>query len=91
MGLRQINRQNKKQTVGMRNKEGGTERNNSLAGRMKTKAEKEISLLSGLRECGEKKKNGSASKIDRERRSDSGEIEHTRDYVKSLLYTILSI
>lgn len=29
---------------------------------MKTKAEKEISLLSGLRECGEKKKKGSADK-----------------------------
>ena len=40
----------------MRDKGGGTERNNSLAGRMKTKAEKEISLLSGLRECGEKEK-----------------------------------
>lgn len=45
-----------KQTAGMRDKEGGTERNNSLAGRMKTKAEKEIGLLSWLRECGVKKK-----------------------------------
>lgn len=62
MGLRQINRGGKKQTVGMRDKEGGTERNNSLAGRMKTKAEKEISLLSGLRECGQKEKKGSADK-----------------------------
>lgn len=32
------------------------ERNYSLVGRMKTKAEKEISLLSGLKECGKKKK-----------------------------------
>lgn len=38
------------------------ERNNSLVGRMKTKAKKEISLLSGLRECGEKKKKVSADK-----------------------------
>ena len=58
MGLRQINRhgREKKQTVGMRDKEGGTERNNSLAGRMKTKAEKEIALLSWLRECGVRRK-----------------------------------
>lgn len=62
MGLRQINRQGKKQTVGMRDKEGGTERNNSLAGRMKTKAEKEIALLSWLRECGVKKGKGCADK-----------------------------
>lgn len=52
----------KKQTVGMRDKEGGTERNNSLVGRMKTKAEEEISLLSGLRECGEEEKKVSAGK-----------------------------
>ena len=60
MGLRQINRQGEKQTVGMRDKEGATERNHFLAGRMKTKAEEEIGLLSWLRKCGVKKKKSSA-------------------------------
>lgn len=40
----------------MRDKEEGTEENNSLAQRRKTKAEKEIGLLSWLREFVEKKK-----------------------------------
>lgn len=40
----------------MRDKEEETEENNSLAQRRKTKAEKEIGLLSWLRECVEKKK-----------------------------------
>ena len=39
----------------MRDKERGMERNNSLVGRMKTKAEKEIGLLSWLREYVKKK------------------------------------
>lgn len=39
-------------------------------------------------ECGEKEKKVVQAKIDRERRSDSREIERARDYVESLLYTL---
>lgn len=40
-------------------------------------------------ECREKEKKVVQTEIDRERRNDSGENEYTRDYAKSLLYTLI--
>lgn len=65
------------------------ERNNSLAGRMKTKAEKEIGLLSWLRERVERRK-GRGTR-DRNRHEERVIVERERERKSEIMSNLCSI